>query len=63
MSSARQGFFWWEVDLTYYVLRILAWFGIVSDLRSPTAEARDSRRVTDRSGELRKKSRLRGAVR
>ncbi len=33
MSSARQGFFWWEIDLTYYALRGLALVGIVWDLR------------------------------
>jgi stearoyl-CoA desaturase (delta-9 desaturase) len=31
--SARQGFFWWELDITYYVLKMLAWLGIVRDLR------------------------------
>jgi len=31
--SARQGFFWWEVDLTYYALVALSWLGIVRDLR------------------------------
>ena len=33
MSSARNGFFWWEIDLTYYGLRLLALFGIVWDLK------------------------------
>jgi len=33
MASARQGFFWWEVDITYYTLKVLSWFGIVWDLR------------------------------
>jgi stearoyl-CoA desaturase (Delta-9 desaturase) len=32
-NSARQGFFWWEIDLTYYVLRIMQVFGLVWDLR------------------------------
>jgi len=32
-ASARQGFFWWEIDITYYLLRGLAAVGIVSDLR------------------------------
>ena len=30
-SSANQGFYWWEIDLSYYVLRLLAasgWSGI-----------------------------------
>jgi stearoyl-CoA desaturase (Delta-9 desaturase) len=35
MSSARQGFHWWEVDVTYYVLKVLSWTGIVWDLRPP----------------------------
>ena len=30
--SARQGFFWWEIDCTYYVLRLLAAVGLVWDL-------------------------------
>jgi stearoyl-CoA desaturase (delta-9 desaturase) len=38
-SSANQGFRWWQIDLTYYVLRILAVFGIVWDLRRPPESA------------------------
>lgn len=34
-SSARQGFRWWEVDVTYYALVALSWLGIVWDLRKP----------------------------
>ena len=33
-ASARQGFFWWEVDITWYGLRLLALLGIVRDLRA-----------------------------
>jgi stearoyl-CoA desaturase (delta-9 desaturase) len=36
-SSANQGFRWWEIDVTYYVLRVLALFGLVWDLRRPPA--------------------------
>jgi stearoyl-CoA desaturase (delta-9 desaturase) len=32
-GSARQGFRWWEVDLTWYGLRLLAALGLVWDLR------------------------------
>jgi len=32
-TSARQGFRWWEIDLTYYGLRLLALAGVVHDLR------------------------------
>ena len=34
-SSTRQGFYWWEVDVSYYVLRALSWIGLVWDLRAP----------------------------
>ena len=30
--SARQGFFWWEYDITYYVLRGMAAVGLIWDL-------------------------------
>ena len=33
MASARQGFFWWEIDITYYLLKMLSWGGLVWDLR------------------------------
>jgi stearoyl-CoA desaturase (delta-9 desaturase) len=39
MNSARQGFFWWEVDVTYYTLRGLSRLGLVWDIREPTAAA------------------------
>jgi len=34
-SSARQGFFWWELDITWLFLRALARAGIVWDLQLP----------------------------
>ncbi len=33
-GSARQGFHWWQVDVTWYVLVMLSWFGLVGRLRS-----------------------------
>jgi len=35
MNSARQGFFWWEIDVSYYALVALSWLGIVWDLQQP----------------------------
>ncbi len=35
MSSCRQGFFWWEVDLSYYILKALSVVGLVWDIREP----------------------------
>ena len=34
-SSERQGFYWWEIDLSHYILRILSWFRVVWDIRKP----------------------------
>lgn len=34
-SSERQGFYWWEIDISHYVLRVLSWLGVVWDLRRP----------------------------
>jgi stearoyl-CoA desaturase (Delta-9 desaturase) len=34
-SSVRQGFRWWEIDLTYYILKALSFIGIVWDLKTP----------------------------
>jgi stearoyl-CoA desaturase (delta-9 desaturase) len=36
-SSTRQGFRWWEVDISYYALVALSWFRLVWDLRAPPA--------------------------
>jgi stearoyl-CoA desaturase (delta-9 desaturase) len=38
MLSTRQGFFWWEIDITYYTLKVMSWFGLVWKLREPPAE-------------------------
>jgi len=35
--STRQGFFWWELDPTYVVLRAMAALGLVWDLHAPPA--------------------------
>jgi stearoyl-CoA desaturase (delta-9 desaturase) len=35
MASARQGFLWWEIDFTYYALKVLSCFHIVWDLHQP----------------------------
>ena len=37
--SANQGFFWWEFDFSYYILKALSWVGIVWELRKPPARA------------------------
>jgi stearoyl-CoA desaturase (delta-9 desaturase) len=34
-SSVRQGFRWWQIDVTYYLLRMISWTGLIWDLREP----------------------------
>ncbi|XP_009365117.1 palmitoyl-monogalactosyldiacylglycerol delta-7 desaturase, chloroplastic-like [Pyrus x bretschneideri] len=34
--SARQGFEWWQVDLTWYVIRFLQAVGLATDVKLPT---------------------------
>lgn len=48
-SSARQGFRWWEIDATYYVLVALSWLGIVRELKAPPAQVlRNEQRLGSR---------------
>ncbi len=39
-SSANQAFFWWEVDVSYWALRLLSALRVVRDLRKPPPEVR-----------------------
>jgi stearoyl-CoA desaturase (delta-9 desaturase) len=53
-SSVRQGFRWWEIDPTFYILKALSWLGLVWDLKMPSKtvlrnEQRLGSRVIDRA--------------
>jgi stearoyl-CoA desaturase (delta-9 desaturase) len=39
-GTANQGFFWWEWDPSYYLLRLLSALGLVWDLRTPPTRVR-----------------------
>jgi stearoyl-CoA desaturase (delta-9 desaturase) len=28
-GSTRQGFYWWQIDITYYLLKLMSWLGLV----------------------------------
>jgi stearoyl-CoA desaturase (Delta-9 desaturase) len=49
MHSTRQGFYWWEFDLTYYGLKVLSWLGLVWDLKEPPARILEEGRAADRA--------------
>lgn len=41
-SATRQGFYWWEIDLTYYLLKCLSWVGLIWDLKSVPPSVRSN---------------------
>ena len=50
-GAARQGFRWWEFDLTYYLLRVLAVCGLIWDLKGvPAAIANPASRALPARG-------------
>ena len=51
-SSERQGFYWWELDISHYTLRVLSWFNIVWDLRTPPKRVYAKSRVKKPSDDL-----------
>lgn len=38
-NTVRQGFYWWEIDITYYILRLMAKLGIIHSLNPVPVEA------------------------
>jgi len=39
-TSARHGLRWWQIDISYYVIRLMAWMGLAWNVRLPSREAR-----------------------
>ncbi len=44
-GAARQGFYWWELDFTYYGLKAMAYLGLIWDLRTVPAHIRNAKQV------------------
>jgi stearoyl-CoA desaturase (delta-9 desaturase) len=51
-SCARQGFEWWELDVSYYTIRLLAAAGLVWDVREPTERALAAKRIEGEEAKL-----------
>lgn len=47
MSSTRQGFYWWEIDITYYILKMFSWLGLVWDIQEVPRHIKDSRNMQE----------------
>jgi stearoyl-CoA desaturase (delta-9 desaturase) len=41
-NSARQGFYWWEYDVTYYLLKLMSWLGLIWDLKPVPVSVREN---------------------
>ena len=57
--ASRQGFFWWEIDITWYILKVMSWMGLVWDLKGVPDHIKYSRNK-DHAREL--KSRIDSGV-
>lgn len=38
-ATARQGFYWWEIDVTYYILKLMSAVGLIHGLNPVPAQA------------------------
>jgi stearoyl-CoA desaturase (delta-9 desaturase) len=48
-GATRNGFFWWEIDITYYLLRCLSWTGLIWGLKPvPAAVLAEGERADHR---------------
>ena len=47
--STRQGFRWWEVDITFYLLTALSWLGVVWELGRPPEDLVSNERKLGRA--------------
>lgn len=48
-SSERQGFYWWEIDISHYSLRALSWLGVVRNIRTVPASVIALRKTGERT--------------
>jgi len=44
-TSARHGLRWWQIDVSYYVIRLLSLFGLAWDVRVPSIETQTRERA------------------
>jgi stearoyl-CoA desaturase (delta-9 desaturase) len=47
-SATAQGWRWYEIDITYYTLKMMSWVGLVWDLRAPPKEVVENARPLGR---------------
>ena len=45
-TSARHGLRWWQFDLSWYIIRTMQMVGLAWDVRTPSARAQESKRLS-----------------
>lgn len=45
--ATNQGFFWWEIDISFYILKVLSWLRLVHGIHVPPQRVLDKNRVKD----------------
>ena len=55
-SSVRQGFYWWEIDVTYYILVMMSWCGLVWDLTPVPEKILNEGKMLDQEKKAARKS-------
>ena len=48
-SSVNQGFYWWEIDITFWILKFLSWLGIIWDLKKVPENILNSSLISQRT--------------
>jgi stearoyl-CoA desaturase (delta-9 desaturase) len=48
-DSCKSGFRWWEIDVTYSVIKLLSWFGLAHSLKIPDEMKYDPKAKTDQA--------------
>ncbi len=51
-ATVRQGFFWWEIDITFYVIKIFSWLGLVWDLKGVPDEIKYSKNMEEAKAKM-----------
>jgi stearoyl-CoA desaturase (delta-9 desaturase) len=52
MSATRQGFYWWEIDISYYLLKALSWTGLIWNLKPVPRAAYENTHILPRTNPL-----------
>jgi stearoyl-CoA desaturase (delta-9 desaturase) len=47
-GSANQGFYWWEIDITYYLLKFMSFLGLIWDIRKISPVLRESNKINQK---------------